>query len=91
MIDMGCAIQLWQMCTGLDGHKLVNGTVIQGTEQAARDEMAGTWTKMQGQDGDKMRTKMRKLRDVVRQSADSGGVRQGLQNLHDLALSFAEH
>ena len=84
MIELGCAFQLWQFCTGLDGHKLVNGTVIQGTEAAAKAEMHSTWTAMKGDKGEEMRGKMEALRKVMRTSAESGGARRGLESLQAL-------
>ncbi len=77
----GVATQLYQFSSGLEGRTLANGIKVIGREEAIKAEMQGVWGNMRGVEGDEMRRKVRKLKEVIRLSWETGEARKNLERL----------
>jgi hypothetical protein len=79
------AIDLKQVKTFKEGlqrfNKLYDGTIVLGTEEAIKKEMAETWVRVRGKEGDEMRKRMEGLREVAYKSWKEGKSRETMVGL----------
>jgi hypothetical protein len=62
-------------------NKLYDGTVIVGTEEACKAEMADVWRRLKGAEGVQMKEKIKKLRAEADQSRKGGQSRRTMEAL----------
>ncbi|WVQ72680.1 hypothetical protein IAR50_002240 [Cryptococcus sp. DSM 104548] len=85
----GVAIDLKQTKTFKDPahNKLHDGTVIVGTEQAIKEELASVFEKMKGPEYEKMVGKLGEIRAAVEKDKDEGKAKEAMEALGKLGLS----
>ena len=81
--QLGVGIQLDQVKTfapgpGVSDLPLYSGVKVVGTEKAIKEEMAETWRKVRGPEGEEMRSRMVNVREKCERSWREGGAREGL-------------
>ncbi|ODO12032.1 hypothetical protein I350_00816 [Cryptococcus amylolentus CBS 6273] len=60
---------------------LYDGTVIEGTESAIKDEMRTVWKRMKGKEGEGMRVRMGEVKERLRKSFNDGRGKQDMIKL----------
>ena len=79
--EHGVAIELVQVKTFKNPSftQLYRGIEVVGTEKAIKDEMAGVWTRVKGEECEVMRAKMDVLREKCKQSWQGGESRKAME------------
>ncbi|ODO07549.1 hypothetical protein L198_01128 [Cryptococcus wingfieldii CBS 7118] len=67
-------------------NKLYDGTVIEGTESAIKDEMRTVWKRMKGKEGEEMRVRMGEVKERLRKSFNDGRGKQDMIKLGECRL-----
>ena len=84
-VENGVGIDLKQVKTFRAGktkfNELYDGTIIVGTEEAIKAEMAEVWQRIKGPEGERMREKMRGIRALLVKSWQEGRSRQAMEGL----------
>ncbi|ODN92125.1 hypothetical protein L198_05797 [Cryptococcus wingfieldii CBS 7118] len=85
----GIAIDLKQTKTFKDPahNKLYDGTVIVGTEQAIKEELASVFEALKGAEYEKMVRKLGEIRAAVEKDKDEGKAKEAMEALGKLGLS----
>jgi hypothetical protein len=84
---LGIGTQLFQFTTGHEGRTFANGVNHVGTEQAIKNEMAETWKKLRGKEGDEMRAKLARLGRTVTDSWERGEARESMMELGKVIMA----
>ncbi|WVQ72903.1 hypothetical protein IAR50_002465 [Cryptococcus sp. DSM 104548] len=81
VLHVGIDLKQTKTYTDPPFNKLYDGTIIEGTEAAIKDEMRAVWARMKGKEGDEMREKMRGVKETLRQSITTGRGKQDMMKL----------
>ncbi|WVQ72686.1 hypothetical protein IAR50_002246 [Cryptococcus sp. DSM 104548] len=68
VLNVGIDLKQTKTFTDPPFNKLYDGTVIEGTEAAIKEEMRTVWARMRGKEGEKMRERMGGVRGTMRES-----------------------
>jgi len=60
-----------------------NGIVVKGTEEAMLAELKEVFGKMKGEEGQRFRENIEKVRGVMEKSWESGGTREAMMRLKE--------
>ena len=85
LVTLGVALEIVQARTGLQiARRTARGILVTGTNEAVSLEIKGAFKTLTGQEGQRMRTAMQRLRDRVKRDMEEGEAKEALLRLGDL-------
>ncbi|WVQ71237.1 hypothetical protein IAR50_000762 [Cryptococcus sp. DSM 104548] len=84
--DVTLALNSQRRCGKATCRSKSDGTVIEGTGTAIKDETRAVWKRMKGEEGEEMRVRMEEVKEVMKQSVESGRGRRDMINLGQCLL-----
>ncbi len=79
---LGLAYELMQVRNGNSiGRSTHRGTYVHGTQEAVEEEMSGIWSRMRGEEGQKMRERVVSFRKAMGEDYQSGKAKRDMDSL----------